>query len=277
MRMSSVDESATLGDSPLHRAGPIPKLVAFAAVLAAVVTSTNVLVVVAVAVVLLAAIPLARLPWRTVLTLAAYPAFFALLFAWAAAPDVLSGALIVAKALCAALAAVLLMFTTPYPQVFAPLQRVLPQIVGDALLMTYRSFFILLGGFERLLLASRLRAGVTAGQPVRAAEAATRALGGLVLQTIDLSQRTWDVMRLRGYERGLVVEIPHGRSPGVDAAIVSVAGALLAVSVGWRVFWPVLNPVSWAPVVAALAVLAVVLVVTAVRPGPSASAPGSAS
>ena len=277
MRMSSVDESATLGDSVLHTAGPIAKLVAFTAVLAAIVTSTNVLVVATVAIVLLAAIPVARLPWRTVLTLAAYPAFFALLFAWAAAPDVLSGALIVAKALGSALAAVLLMFTTPYPQVFAPLQRVLPQIVGDALLMTYRSFFVLLGGFQRLLLASRLRAGVTAGQPVRAAEAATRALGGLVLQTIDLSQRTWDVMRLRGYERGLVVEIPRGRSRRVDAAIVSVAVAMLAVSVAWRVFWPILNPFSWAPVGVALATFAVVLIVTDIQQRPSVSAPGSAS
>jgi energy-coupling factor transporter transmembrane protein EcfT len=277
MRLASADESATLGRSALHRADPIAKLIAFGMVLAAVVASANVLVVAAVALVLLAVVFVMRLPWRPMLVLAAYPAFFALLFAWAAAPDPLSGALIVAKALCAALAAVLLMFTTPYPQVFAPLQRVLPQVVGDAMLMTYRSFFILLEGFARLVLAARLRAGIVSGQPVRSAKAAARALGGLVLQTVDLSQRTWDVMRLRGYERRLIVEIPHGEARGVDAAVVCVSLALLAMSLAWRVFWPVLNPASWAPVAVALALLAGGVLVAATQPPGTGIAPRRSS
>jgi energy-coupling factor transporter transmembrane protein EcfT len=269
VRLASADESATLGSSPLHRADPVAKLVAFGLALTAVVVSANVLVVASVAVALLAVVFAMRLPWRPMLVLASYPAFFALLFAWAAAPDALSGALIVAKALCAALTAVLLMFTTPYPQVFAPLQRVLPQIVGDSLLMTYRSFFILLEGFARLVLAARLRAGIVSGQPVRSAKAATRALGGLVLQTVDLSQRTWDVMHLRGYERRLIVELRHGQTPVADATIVGVAAALLAVSLAWRLFWPVLNPASWAPLALACAALLTAMIVTALRPARS--------
>jgi cobalt/nickel transport system permease protein len=277
VRLASVDTSATLGRTALHRADPTAKLVAFAAVLAAIVLSTNVLVVASVALVLIAVVVGARLPWRSMLALAAYPAFFALLFAWAAAPDVLSGALIVAKALAAALVAVLLMFTTPYPQVFAPIQRVVPRVVGDSLLMTYRSFFILLDGFSRLTTASRLRAGVTNGQPVRAASAAARALGGLVLETVDLSERTWDVMRLRGYEHRLVAEVPHGRSPGVDAVVVVAALSLLAVALAWRLFWPELNPISWIPALLALALVAVCLLVAAVRGPVTRPLPGSPS
>ena len=141
--------------------------------------------------------------------------------------------------------------------------------------MTYRSFFILLEGFSRLLLAARLRAGIVSGEPVRAARAATRALGGLVLQTVDLSQRTWDVMLLRGYERRLIVEIRHGQAPVVDVVVVVVALALLTTSLAWRFFWPLLNPVSWAPVAVALLTLGgALLLAGAPRRTPAAASPG---
>lgn len=257
MRVSVVDESATTGDSPLHRASPIAKLVAFVCVLAAVVLNNNVLVIVGVALVLASAVVAWRLPGRSIAAFAAYPAFFAAVFALAAAPDLLTGTTLVAKAVTAALAAIVLVFTTPYPQVFAPLQRLVPSIVGDAMLMTYRSLFLLLDRFNELLTAVRLRSGLSAHEPVRAVRATTSALGGLLLYSFDLSQRDYDVMRLRGYEGRLRARLPRSTSPVRDGAIVAAAALLLVVATAFRLWWFVLNPVSWIVPAAGVLVLAV--------------------
>jgi energy-coupling factor transporter transmembrane protein EcfT len=222
--------------------------------------STNLFVVLAIAITLLAAVIALRLPARSMLPLAAYPAVFAAVFAFASAPDVLAAALIVVKAVTAALAAVTLMFTTPYPQVFASLQRVTPGLVGDTLLMTYRAIFILADKFGDLTRAVRLRAGLSKGHPVRAASATTRALGGLLLYSVDLAQREYDVLVLRGYTGRLKVAVRPSRSPATDGVIVVASLALLGVATLWRVSWSRLIDYSWIPLAAALLGLGVTLV-----------------
>jgi cobalt/nickel transport system permease protein len=254
IHLGTIDESATLGSSWLHRAWPVAKLVAFACVLAAVMVTWNALVLLALLLLMAAAVISARVPARFAFGLAAYPAIFAVMFAIASAPDPLVGVTIVLKALAAGLAAVTIALTTPYPQIFAPLQRLVPGIVGDALLMTYRSTFLLLDKFGRLLTAVRLRSGLSPGHPVRAAYATARAMGGLLLYSFDLSQREYDVMRLRGYERRLRVKLPSSVSPLRDAGLVGAAVLALATSVLWRVGAGTLNPYSWlVPVLPALA------------------------
>lgn len=260
MDIAVVDRSAVSGDSALHGAATGAKLVAFSLVLAAVVVSTNLLVVLAIAIALLAAVAALRLPARHMLPLAAYPAVFAAVFAFASAPDALAAALIVAKAVTAALAAVTLMFTTPYPQVFAALQRVTPGLVGDTLLMTYRAIFILADKFGDLTRAVRLRAGLSKGHPVRAARATTRALGGLLLYSLDLAQREYDVLVLRGYTGRLRVAVRPSRSPAADSATLIVSLALLGVATLWRVYWIRFIDYSWIPLAVALLGLGVALV-----------------
>jgi cobalt/nickel transport system permease protein len=255
VRITSIDESATMGRSALHTSSPVAKLLAFACVLAAVVVNANVLVVAGVGLVVASAAVAFKLPGRPVSALAAYPAFFAAVFAFAAAPDLLTGSLLVAKAVTAALAAIVLVFTTPYPQVFAPVQRVVPSIVGDAMLLTYRSLFLLADKFGELLTAMRLRSGLSPREPVRAARATTQALGGLLLYSFDLSQREYDVMRLRGYEGRLRARLPRSAHPAGDVALVAAAALLLLVAVVFRVWRFALNPASWLVPAAGLAVL----------------------
>jgi energy-coupling factor transporter transmembrane protein EcfT len=255
MDIRVVDTSAVMGASPAHRAAPAAKLVAFGFVLASVVLSTNVLVVAGVALALAAAVPAWRLPGRAVYSLAAYPALFALVFAFAAAPDPLTGSLFVAKALAAALAALLLIFTTPYPQVFAPLQAVVPSVVGDAMLMTYRSLFLLADKFGHLMTAIKLRSGLAKGHPVRAARATASALGGLLLYSIDLSQREYDVLRVRGYGRRLRVQLPPGRSAIASRWLVAGGVAVFGVSLAVRLAFVALNPYSWTVPLVTLALL----------------------
>jgi cobalt/nickel transport system permease protein len=257
MDIRVVDTSAVMGTSPAHRAAPWAKLAGFGLVLAAVVFSTNVLVVAGMALALAAAVPAWRLPGRAVFSLAAYPGIFAALFAFAAAPDVLAGSLFVAKAVTAALAALLLIFTTPYPQVFAPLQTVVPSVVGDAMLMTYRSLFLLADKFGHLMTAIKLRSGLAKGHPVRAARATASALGGLLLYSIDLSQREYDVLRVRGYGRRLRVKLPSGDS-AAGGWLLAGAIAMFGVSLAVRLAYVALNPYSWIVPLATLALLVIV-------------------
>lgn len=236
MDVTAVDRSAVLGDTLLHRAAPATKLLAAALLLGAVVTVRDPLVAAGLALSLAGAAAAVGLPLRQMLPLALYPALFAAVFAFAAAPGPATGALFVLKAVTAALVAVTLMFSTPYPQVFAPIQRIVPAVVGDALLMTYRSLFILAEKFGDLLRAVRLRAGISARQPVRAARATVRALGGLLLYSFDLSQREYDILRLRGYEGRLRVSAHGSTQPSADVAALAYAVIVLAVALAFRAF-----------------------------------------
>jgi energy-coupling factor transporter transmembrane protein EcfT len=232
-----------------------------ALLLGAVVVTWNLLIVATVLLLLVAVVTSTRLKPRLAYGLAAYPAVFALIFAFSATSDPLLGAVIVLKGVTAALAAVVVVLTTPYPFVFAPLQRVLPRLAGDALLMTYRSTFLVLEKFSNLLRAVRLRAGLRAGHPVRAARGTAQALGGLLLYSLDLGRRDYDIMRLRGYQGRLRVTLPKSSSPLRDAAFVVVAAFVFATSALWRVSAATLNPYSWLPLLLALPAFAAALVV----------------
>lgn len=245
MDVTAVDRSAVLGDSLLHRAAPGSKLLAAGLLLAAVVSTHDPLVTAGVALSLAGAGAALRLPLRQMLPLALYPALFALVFAFAAAPGPVTGALIVLKAVAAAMVVVTLMFATPYPQVFAPLQRILPAIVGDALLMTYRSLFILAVKLADLVRAVRLRSGVSARQPVRAAKATTRALGGLLLYSFDLAQREYDILYLRGYQGRLRVGRRRSADRTADAAAIAYSALILAVALAFARFPLDLQGYSW--------------------------------
>ncbi len=265
MDIARVDSSATRGTSALHRAVPGAKLAAFVLVLAATIVSANVLMVAGIALALVAVIVALRLPWRPMLVLALYPGIFAAIYAFAAATDALSAALIISRAITTALVAILMMFTTPYPQVFAPIQRVLPSVIGDALLMTYRSLFLLLEKFGHTLTAVKLRAGIVGVNPVRSAATITRSLGGVLLYSIDLSQRTHDVMYLRGYDGRLAVTPQPSTSARLDAGVVVVGALTCATAVAWRIWWPVLNPYAWIPLLLSLALLVAALLGQALR------------
>ena len=245
MHIGAIDESATLGTSWLHRASPLAKLTCFVMLLAATMVSWNFLIIGSVTLVLAAAVRSSRVRPRLAFGLAAYPGIFALVFAIASAGDAMIGMVIIMKAFTAGLAAVTIVLTTPYPQIFAPIQKVVPTIVGDSLLMTYRSTFLLLEKLSNLLRAVKLRAGLDARRPVRAGRATAQALGGLLLYSFDLSQRDFDVMRVRGYQDRLVATIPSGESAARDAAMVIASLTMLAGSVLWRIEAAALNPFSW--------------------------------
>jgi energy-coupling factor transporter transmembrane protein EcfT len=236
MRLADVDLLATSGATGLHHASPRVKVGAFALVVGAVIVANETAVVLAVAAVLVCAAVLLGLPVRKMLAAAAYPLVFAGVFAFAAAEDAEAALFIVARATTTAFAAVALTFTTPYPQIFSCLQSLLPDIVGDTLLMTYRSFFLLAEKASHLLRSVRLRSGSASRSPVRTGRVAAQALGGLVLYGFDLAERHYDVLRLRGYSGRMRVGSLEAESRVASATTLVVAVSLFVFSLGWWVW-----------------------------------------
>jgi cobalt/nickel transport system permease protein len=128
----------------------------------------------------------------------AYPALFTILFALSQTggwPVVL---LVLLRALTAAMAMLLLITTTPYVDIFAALGRILPSLLADGLMMTYRSFFILLETFGKLLTGIRLRGAYSPWKPKGFSQMA-EVIGITFLHALDLAEHSHAVLHLRGY------------------------------------------------------------------------------
>ena len=233
MDIAALDRWAVQGRSRIHAASPLGKLAATTLFVACVAVARDVLTLVTLYVSLAALVVVARLPLRRTLAIAAYPALFALLFAFSqwngqwATPIV-----IVLKAMGAGLAMVLLIGSTPYPQLFAIIGRAMPRVVGDALLMTYRSFFLLLEAMDHLITALRLRGGLLRGRPMRTIRNLSVALGVLLVRSFDLGQKLYEALMLRGYSG----RFPAGGNwkrvaPAYDSLPIIVGLILLALSI----------------------------------------------
>jgi hypothetical protein len=90
---------------------------------------------------------------------------------------------------------------------------------------------------------------------VRAARATASALGSLVLYALDLAQREYDILRIRGYEGGLRVSPTVSASRAFDAALLLAAAGLFAMALVFRLGGAALTPFSWLPAAAAVLVL----------------------
>jgi cobalt/nickel transport system permease protein len=197
--LAQIDYLATAGRSPWHRASAISKLVlAFGLVLLAVFAPSLGLLVVLYAVVWILAVT-GRLPGRLTLLASGYPLAFALLFVLARWDGTLQTPLgLLLRPLTASLAAVWLVGTTPYPDLFAPLSRILPRNVGDGFFLTYRALFELMERTIGMWRVLRLRGGST-GPPRRRLTLAGEGLATMMLYGFERSQRLYATMILRGH------------------------------------------------------------------------------
>ena len=231
MDVALVDNLAINGRGWLHRRSAPAKLAMTGGLLAAAVVSRT---PAQAGLVLLAVTGLGaseRLPVGQVAGLAAFPALLAGLFAlgWTGTTAVLA----FLKGLSAASSMILVMTTTPYPQVFAALGAVLPGTLLDVLFLTYRGFFLLLGRIEALRRAVRLRGGYWRRALFRNSRGLAGALGVTVLHTWEMSETTYRVMALRGYRPGSLGGSRPRFSGWADLAPVAAGAAPLAAILLW--------------------------------------------
>jgi cobalt/nickel transport system permease protein len=196
---AQIDHLASAGNSPWHRASALTKLVLLLTYVTLAVATPSWGVLAALLVTLVAMCVSARAPLKLMLAAAATPFLFALIFASAhVRTDWDEPLVLFARPMVASLAAVWLVITTPYPDLFAPLSRVLPRGVGDGLFLTYRAVFALYARVERMGSTLRLR-GAMARPMQQRLGLLGEAVGTVVLSGFDRSQRLYQTMQLRGH------------------------------------------------------------------------------
>ncbi len=234
--LARIDHHASAGASPWHRASAVTKL-ALAVLLIGTAVATRSLALLGAVFALAWTLALtSRLPLRLLVIAAGYPLFFSVFFAllfWNG--DLAPTLRLLLRPLTASVAAVWLVGTTPYPDLFAPLSRVLPRRVGDGLFLTYRALFELVDRAERLWRALRLRGG-TDSPARRRLDIAGEGLGTLVLYGFERSQRLYATMLLRGHS-GRICGCRHYAEFTRADWLVALAAAVLvtlALTLGAR-------------------------------------------
>ncbi len=233
--VARIDWYASAGATLWHRASALAKLVLAAALVALAVFAHSLQLLGALFAAALALAATSRLPARLVLAAAGYPVLFSMLFLIGAWDGTWATPLrLLARPITASLTAVWLVGTTPYPDLFAPLSRILPRAAGDGLFLTYRALFELMARIERLWRAMRLRGGAAAPTRQRLTLAG-EGLGTLVLYGFERSQRLYAVRQLRGHS-GRVCGCRHWAEWTRADLAVALAAALVAAAAArlWR-------------------------------------------
>jgi cobalt/nickel transport system permease protein len=229
-----IDYFANSGKSFFHRASSIYKIIFVLFVLASIVITNDFILLLSVYFVLIALVILTGLPFLRIVSIAAYPAIFALLFALASwSGNWTRSGVIVFKALDAALTMVLLIVTTPYPSVFASINPFLPKIVVEGLFLTYRAIFILLELMENLIRALRIRGGFSPRAYIKNIANFASGIGLLLIRGFDLSERLYGVMRVRGYS-GKIAEDERKELSQKDFIPIGIGVLIFAFSLGAR-------------------------------------------
>lgn len=230
--LAQIDYLASAGRTVWHRASALGKLLLALAILLVAVFAPGLRLLAAVHALTWVLVLGSRLPARLVVAAAGYPLVFAALFIasqWDGTWQ--TPARLGLRPLTSSLAAVWLVGTTPYPDLFAPLSRVLPRSAGDGLFLTYRALFALLARSDRLWRALRLRGGL-AGPARRRLALAGGGLGTLVVHGFERSQRLYSTMLLRGHS-GRICGCRHYAEWSLADLWVGLAAAALAALGVW--------------------------------------------
>src|SRR5437867_3087215 len=185
--LARIDQLASAGGTVWHRAGALTKLALAGAIVAATVFSPSLSLLVTLHLLVWGLALTSRIPGRLLIVAAGYPLLIAALFVLASWDGSWNTPLrLVLRPLTASMAVVWLIGTTPYPDLFAPLSRLLPRSIGDGLFITYRALFELIARAERLWRALRIRGG-SALPARRRFQLAGLGLGTLVLHGFERS------------------------------------------------------------------------------------------
>src|SRR5438132_925723 len=228
--LAQLDHGASTGATPWHRASALGKLIVALGLVGLGIFSPSLMLLGVLHGIAWLLVLTSGLPKRVALAAAAYPLLFLVLLVaarWDGTPATVL--LLVLRPLTASLTVVWLVGTTPYPDLFAPISRVLPRGAADGLFLTYRALFELVARLERLMRALRLRGG-SAGPARRRLTVAGEGLGTLALYGFERSQRLHAAMMLRGHG-GRICGCRHwAEGSRADLLVASAGIAALAAT-----------------------------------------------
>lgn len=208
MDLAFIDLMANQGDSVLHRNSAISKFFFVLSILASAIIANRPLEFLPMLVVLIISYLLAEISLIKVAHYAVYPAFFSLIFALIRfTVSISAGFTVILKAVTAALALLLFIFTTPYPELFGLMSKFLPQVLVDGMFFTYRIFFILIGTMENFLKSIRLKGGYRPLGLLSNIKNLVGAIGVIFMHAFDMSERMHQVLTIRGYTGQIKTEL----------------------------------------------------------------------
>lgn len=200
MDVAIIDYYANHGNSFLHKAKAQWKILFTALVIASIILTNDIYILLGIYLSLVTLAVWTKLPVSKIVAIAAYPAIFALIFAFAMWNGSWTrAAVIMLKALSAALTMVLLIVTTPYPDVFNVIRPIMPRIISEGLFITYRCVFILLELTDELIKALKVRGGISRRKYLRNIRNFSYGIGLLLVKGFDFSEKFYGMMNVRGY------------------------------------------------------------------------------
>lgn len=218
-----MDRLAVIGDSCLHRAAVGSKLLGCSILLVGLLLADRFAQLFLLLLPLLGLILWSGLPGGILLPVACYPAIFSLPFAMLRLREMgVQAAIIPLRSISAALVLMLLLASTPYPQLICALSRFLPAGLANGLLLIYRLFFLMVDSLERLFSNMRLRGAFTWRNLPVSILVTLRALGLVFVQTIAAGESMQQVLELRGYQGGLLVTDSPSRVNLTEGGLLSV-------------------------------------------------------
>ena len=229
MWISLLDYLAYSLDSFWHRASAFSKILFLGFTIISVVISTNPYFIISVFVLILIFMFASRLPVLTLSILLLYPLFFGIVFAVSRVGEAASLPIVtILRSVTAASAVLLVISTTNYVDLFSTLQKVMPVSIGDAMFITYRSFFIILDSFRNTIKIARLRGAYRFFGLVRNLFYGGRVLGHSFINAYETNEITQLAMSVRGYE-GRIVSSAKRKGKTLNDVIIILLGIVIFI------------------------------------------------
>jgi cobalt/nickel transport system permease protein len=140
-------------------------------------------------------------------------------------------------------AALLLSFTTPFPDLVEALRRLrVPRLLVAIIGFMYRYLAVLSGEASRLNRARQSRSAVVEGRGGGNIRWRAKVVGGMVgslfLRSYERSERVYAAMQARGFDGELRSMGGHALTPADWAAFLAMAAAIVALAVAGQLILP---------------------------------------
>lgn len=232
MHIAEIDYISNTLNSPLHRLRAISKAIFTLFVMASFIITSNPYKLMGLIIILMLLFSIGRIPYGKVFHLVLYPLIFSSIFAIIRLQQsYILGVVVILKASGAALTMILLITTTSYVDIFGLLSKVLPKLLVDIFLFTYRSVFILIGQIESLLKSLKLRGGYRPFSLLRNIKNIAGAFGILIIHSYEMNDRLYQIYSLRGYKGGITISTENWPLKKGDLAFMLLAAIILVGTV----------------------------------------------
>lgn len=200
MDLYYIDYVSVSGTSWLHKAPVGAKMTVVAALIGVLLWLKFIWILAALLTAVVIIALSARVPMKLFLALTLYPiVFLIVIFLSTVGLNLYSILLLLLRVLTITGAVVVFFLTTSYPTIFGALSHVLPGVLVAALFFTYRSIFVISDSLNNIRISLHLRGGIDWRRPVPSLRHFGQALGHLLVDTIDSSERKAESLRVRGF------------------------------------------------------------------------------